>query len=221
SIGLQTDVSKKTPLRPAKRAARPAMSAIPACATISGASGKRSWRCARWSAIGGSPRPPWIRIGTRRAAASSNTGASRSSFSVKRCARGWSLIPRAPRSRQRVASSIGSAELRHEVPIAIPDPFLYVERNGRRVAVMPSIEMGRAAQAAGDSLEVLPLEAFGWDDIVRSTASIDDAFRDLVVRVCADLDVREAIVPGGFPLAIAETLRAQGVKLRVAGEEFR
>ena len=59
------------------------------------------------SAIGGRPRPPWIRIGTPRSAASSNTGASRSSSSRNFCARGCSLIPPAPRSRQRVASSIG------------------------------------------------------------------------------------------------------------------
>ena len=51
-----------------------------------------------------------MRMGTRRSAASSKTGASRSSFRRKRCARGWSLIPRAPASRQRRASSIGSAE---------------------------------------------------------------------------------------------------------------
>ena len=42
-----------------------------------------------------------MRIGTRRSAASAKTGARRSSFRRKLCARGWSLIPRAPRSRQR------------------------------------------------------------------------------------------------------------------------
>ena len=42
-----------------------------------------------------------------RSAASSNTGASRSSSSRNFCARGCSLIPPAPRSRQRTASSIG------------------------------------------------------------------------------------------------------------------
>ena len=46
-------------------------------------------------------------IGTRRSAARPNTGSSRGSSGRKRCARGWSLMPRAPRSRQRRASSIG------------------------------------------------------------------------------------------------------------------
>ena len=59
------------------------------------------------SAIGGRPRPPWIRTGTRRSAASAKTGSRRGSSGRKRCARGWSLMPRAPRSMQRVASSTG------------------------------------------------------------------------------------------------------------------
>ena len=93
---------RRRPALPLKRSASAARSAIPPCAMISCASGFASTRRARWSAIGGSPRPPWMRIGTRRSAASSKIGASRWSFRRKRCARGWSLIPRAPRSRQRV-----------------------------------------------------------------------------------------------------------------------
>ena len=43
---------------------------------------------ARLSAIGGRPRPPWMRIGTRRSAAIANTGVRRSSSSVELlCAR--------------------------------------------------------------------------------------------------------------------------------------
>ena len=43
-----------------------------------------STRRRRCSAIGGSPRPPWMSIGTRRSAASAKTGASRSSSRRKR-----------------------------------------------------------------------------------------------------------------------------------------
>ena len=47
---------------------------MPAWAMISCASGYASTSRCRWSPIGGRPRPPWIRIGTRRSAASSKTG---------------------------------------------------------------------------------------------------------------------------------------------------
>ena len=82
---------------------------MPAWARMSCAPGYASTRRSIPAAIGGRPRPAWTRIGTRRSAASSKTGASRSSLSRNFWARGWSLIPRAPRSRQRRASSIGSS----------------------------------------------------------------------------------------------------------------
>ena len=69
------------------------MSAMPAWAMISVVSGWRSTSARRPAAIGGRPRPPWIRIGTFHSDASSNTGPSRSSVDWKPCARGWSLIP--------------------------------------------------------------------------------------------------------------------------------
>ena len=109
STALQTEVSKKTPRFPAKHAARLPRSAIPAWAMISCAPGCASTSLRSSAAIGGSPRPPWIRIGTFRSAAIAKIGDSLSSFSWKRCARGWSLIPRAPRSRHRRASSSGSS----------------------------------------------------------------------------------------------------------------
>ena len=56
-----------------------ARSTIPACAMISAGGQCRSSRRASESAIGGSPRPPWMRMGTRRSAASAKTGSSRGS----------------------------------------------------------------------------------------------------------------------------------------------
>ena len=59
------------------------------------------------------------------------------------------------------ADTMRSPEMRHEVPIAIPDPFLYVERNGdaaRRAS--SSFELGRIGEAARASSR-MPLEEFG------------------------------------------------------------
>jgi Xaa-Pro aminopeptidase len=116
--------------------------------------------------------------------------------------------------------TVRSPELRHEVPLAIGDPFLYVERGGRRVAVLPSLELARAREAAGDGLEVLPIDAFGWDEIVRSASSSEEALVQLAARACAELDVRAASVPATFPVGIADALRERGIELRVDGAEF-
>ena len=55
------------------------------------------------------PRPAWISTGTRRSCASATISRTAGSDSVKRSARGCSLIPLAPASRQRRASVSGSS----------------------------------------------------------------------------------------------------------------
>ena len=46
-----------------------------------------------------------------------------------------------------LADSTRSPEMRHEVPVAIPDSFLYAEHDGRRVVVVSSLEAKRIAEA--------------------------------------------------------------------------
>ena len=110
-------------------------------------------------------------------------------------------------------------ELRHEVPLVIPDPFFYVERNGRRIVVIGSMEIPRIEQAEA-GLEPHPLEEFGVDELLR--AGLDTyAFRnELAVRIVRGLGVERAVVPRQFPLAAADELRKNGVELVVDQEHF-
>ena len=107
--GSRRTCRRRRPRVPRNCRAIAARSTIPACAMISAGGEWRSSSRPSESAIGGRPRPPWMRIGTRRSAASANTGSRRGSSGRKRCARGCSLIPRAPRSRHRTASSMGDS----------------------------------------------------------------------------------------------------------------
>ena len=61
--------------------------------------------------------------------------------------------------------TIRSAEMRHEIPLVVPDPFLYAELGGARHVVVSSIESARIA-ALDSGLEVHSLEEFGWDELV-------------------------------------------------------
>ena len=63
-----------------------------------------------------------------------------------------------------LADSIRSPELRHEVPIGIPDPFLYVEKDGARHIQIGSMEIPRLAELG--RFELHPNEEFGFDDLV-------------------------------------------------------
>ena len=58
-----------------------------------------------------------------------------------------------------------SPEMRHEVPVVIPDAFLYLESNGRRVAVVSAFEVPRI-EAANAGIETLPPEKLGMDELL-------------------------------------------------------
>jgi len=111
------------------------------------------------------------------------------------------------------ADSIRSPELRHEVPVPVPDPFLYAEQNGRRVAVVTAFEMPRLREAA-PGLELIPPERFGIDELLAEGMDRDEAELEVCVRACRELGIAEAAVPVAFPLALADRLRDNAVSVR-------
>ena len=58
--------------------------------------------------------------------------------------------------------TIRTPELRHEVPLGIPDPFVYADVDGQRVVAISAMEAMRV-EALGTGLEVRALEEFGAD----------------------------------------------------------
>ena len=115
------------------------------------------------------------------------------------------------------ADSIRSPELRHEVPVAVPDAFLYVEHDERRIAVVSALESERIS-AAG--IEAIPPERFGVDELFASGVPEHEAYLEIYIRACRELGVTAAAVPPSFPLELADHLRENGVELRVERELF-
>ncbi|HEV8099219.1 MAG TPA: hypothetical protein VGP56_08715, partial [Gaiellaceae bacterium] len=79
------------------------------------------------------------------------------------------------------ADSIRSPEMRHEVPLAIPDAFLYAERDGERHIVASSFELDRVAEAA-PGLDALPYEEFGVDDLYAQGLSRPQIELEVILR---------------------------------------
>src|SRR5438552_52596 len=104
-----------------------------------------------------------------------------------------------------------SPELRHEVPLGVPDAFLYVERNGARHVVVSAFEIPRFEEIGG--YDVHSLEEFGLDELRRSGARFHEITDEIVVRAVRGLGVESAVVPGSFPVLLADRLRAAGVEL--------
>jgi Xaa-Pro aminopeptidase len=117
------------------------------------------------------------------------------------------------------ADSLRSPEMRHEVPIAIPDPFLYAERNGERHVVASSFELDRISEVAPD-LKTMPLEEFGLDDLYAQGLSRDEIELEVVLRAARRYGIEQASVPSTFPLELADHLRANGIQIAADREKF-
>jgi Xaa-Pro aminopeptidase len=117
------------------------------------------------------------------------------------------------------ADTTRSPAMRHEVPLAVPDPFLYVEHDGRRFVVITAFERERLGAAAPD-IEALPQEQFGVDELLRGGTAPDAAMLEVYTRACRRLGITDAAVPARFPLELADHLRANGVTLRVERDLF-
>jgi Xaa-Pro aminopeptidase len=111
-----------------------------------------------------------------------------------------------------------SPELRNEVPIGVPDPFLYLELDGVKHIVIGSMEIPRLSQV-GD-YELHPFEEFGSDDLIAAGKSYAEVRREVPIRAVAALGLRSAVVPEAFPLWFADALRGGGVELTVHGDFF-
>jgi Xaa-Pro aminopeptidase len=104
------------------------------------------------------------------------------------------------------------------VPLGVPDPFLYVERDGVRHVVVSALEVPLLERLGG--FEIHPYEEFGVDELRRSGMGPHEVFDELVVRAVRALGVERAAVPGAFPVLVADRLRETGVELTPDRELF-
>ena len=79
------------------------------------------------------------------------------------------------------ADSIRSPEMRHEVPLTVPDPFLYAERNGERHIVVSSFEVDRVKEVAPE-LDTVPPEELGLDELYDQGLDRDEIELEIVLR---------------------------------------
>jgi Xaa-Pro aminopeptidase len=118
-----------------------------------------------------------------------------------------------------IGDTYRSAELRHEVPLGIPDPFLYLERDGERHVFVPAME-GARVEALGLGIRVHPTEEVGLDRLVREGLPREEIRRQLAVNACRHVGLARAVVPHAFPAGHLDRLRGEGIDLLVDQEVF-
>lgn len=109
--------------------------------------------------------------------------------------------------------------MRHEIPLWILDPFLYLEANGRRAVLTTALEEGRLLSELPEIERILP-EHLGRDRLLATECSTAEVELELCVRAVRHLDIRRAIVPPDFPVALADRLRARDISVAPSTEPF-
>jgi Xaa-Pro aminopeptidase len=115
------------------------------------------------------------------------------------------------------ADSMHDAAMRHEVPVPVPDPFLYIERDGDRHALVTSFEVSRLEPVG---IIAHPYEEFGYDELLAQGLPRHEVLVQTMENLVEELGVKEAVVPPFFPVGLADRLRAKGVELTPDREFF-
>lgn len=112
-----------------------------------------------------------------------------------------------------------SAALRHEVPVPIGDPFLFIGTDEGPVVLTNALEHARVERALPDA-RLLKVNDLGLSELIGGGTRRSEAELEVAVRAVREAGVRSAVVPPEFPIALADRLRADGVELIVDEQAF-
>src|SRR5947209_15206673 len=116
------------------------------------------------------------------------------------------------------ADTFRSADMRHAIPLGVPDPILYAEAGGAKHVFTHSMEAPRL-RALG-LFDVHLSEEFGFDELMEQGLTRKEIRAELVVREVASIGVERASVPENFPVWLADRLRTEGIELDVDQDLF-
>jgi Xaa-Pro aminopeptidase len=106
--------------------------------------------------------------------------------------------------------------MRHEIPLEILDPLLFVSHEGRALVMTSSLEAARIAQALPEA-ELLTIDQLGLFELVEGGMPRDEAELETAIRALRRWGVEGAVVPGDLPVALADRMRGAGVAIEVDG----
>ncbi|HEX9780582.1 MAG TPA: Xaa-Pro peptidase family protein [bacterium] len=116
-----------------------------------------------------------------------------------------------------IADSERSANLYYGTRFLAPDPFIFLQCNGRRMLLMSDLEVDRArAQAKVD--EVRPTS--GVADALKRQGKQEPGFLDILDAVLKEQAISRLEVPGDFGVSHADGLRAKGYAVEPVSEPF-
>jgi Xaa-Pro aminopeptidase len=120
-------------------------------------------------------------------------------------------------TRLIVAASETDADMLYATRFFAPDPFIFLEQNGKRTLVLSDLEIGRGRkQAQADefvSFNKLERE-------VQGKSKKAPPYEKVLAHFLRKRRVRSTIVPANFPLGYAQELAANKIRLRATNGLF-
>ena len=120
-------------------------------------------------------------------------------------------------TRLIVADSERDADMLYATRMFVGDPFIFLEQNGRRTILLSDLEIDRGKRQAQVD-EIVPLSDIERE--VQGGSKKAPSFAKVVLHFLRKRGVRSALVPANFPLALAEELSSEGIRLQTTKELF-
>jgi Xaa-Pro aminopeptidase len=116
-----------------------------------------------------------------------------------------------------VAASETDADMLYATKFWAPDPFIFLEQNGKRTLVLSDLEIdrGRKTARANEFVSFSQLERE-----VQGRSKKTPAYEKVLAHFLQKRGIRSATVPANFPLGYARELAARKVQLRPSNGLF-
>ena len=120
-------------------------------------------------------------------------------------------------TRLIVATSETDADLLYATKFWAPDPFIFLEKNGKRTLVLSDLEIdrGRKQAKADEFVAYSQLERE-----LQGRSKTSPSYEKVLAHFLRKRGVRSVIVPASFPLGYARELSANKIRLRPTNGSF-
>src|SRR6266705_3076103 len=116
-----------------------------------------------------------------------------------------------------VADSEHSADMLYATGLFVPDPFIFLQSQGRPILVMNDLEIDRARKQA-PHCRVVSLS--DYQKKLRRNGVNSPRFADVIRAVLREQKIRSVTVPENFSFGLATELQKLGVRVRARNGNF-
>src|SRR4029450_9254053 len=121
------------------------------------------------------------------------------------------------KTRLILAASETDPDMLYATNFWAPDPFIFLERNGKRTLVLSDLEIDRGRKQANADEFVMFSEL---EREVQGKSTKTPPYEKVLAHFLRKRGVKSAVVPAGFPLGYAEALAANKILVRATNGLF-